>query len=229
MSFQVTGFSTDYSIEVDYDTSRNCNSSCHNDMCRCGVITNTSIESVNVSWSDFRFSQKKGFFGKKHLSEVDKYCLNRLIALNGGFNKENYELNISNGYYGEELIGCYFNNETKLVKEAQELLDLETEIEKIFFVLKKEYSYIAPLIADCNQVELIKVKLSNIQPSSGGLMMKSQTSYLYNVEEEDEVKGILFGDMNLIVDGNHRLSYLINKLGDSSKKQFTYIKLGYQY
>lgn len=55
-------------------------------------------------------------------------------------------------------------------------------------------------------------------------MMKAQNSYLYDFES-DEIKGVLFGDNNLLIDGNHRYSYLMTKNGSGSDEEFTYIRL----
>lgn len=224
MAFEILDFNAHRSIEVDYDTERDCSSHGCDGICRCGQLVNMEITDINVDYSDFVFSRKKGMKTSKHLSEVDKYCLNRLIVIHGGYNKENYEPFAVNGYYGEELGGTDFSGKQYLIKDAQEMLNLETDIEKVFFVLNKEYSYIAPEIVKCTNVDIIKVKLNDVKLNSGKKMLKAQSHYLYNLEG-DEVKGVLCGDNNLLIDGNYRYSYLVTQKGIESKKSFSYLSL----
>lgn len=224
MPFEIIDFSTRFSIEVDYDTERNCNSYGCDGICRCGRLVNMEISEISVDYNDFKFLHKKGMKKAKDLSDVDKYCLTRLIALNGGYDKDNYEPIAVGGYYGEELGESYFHNKDTLINDAQKMLNLKTDIEKVFFVLRKEYSFIAPLIADCTNVEIVQVKLCDVTASNGAIMLKAQDSYLYDFEG-DEIKGILYGDDNLLIDGNHRYSFLVTKKGMNSKKHFSYISL----
>ena len=224
MPFEIINFRTLFSIEVDYDTERNCNSYGCDGICRCGRLVNMEISEISVDYNDFEFSHKKGMKKAKDLSDVDKYCLTRLIALNGGYDKDNYEPIAVGGYYGEEVGESYFHNEDTLINDAQEMLNLKTDIEKVFFVLRKEYSFIAPLIADCTNVEIVQVKLCDVTASNGAIMLKAQDSYLYDFEG-DKIKGILYGDDNLLIDGNHRYSFLVTEKGMNSKKHFSYISL----
>lgn len=224
MPFEIINFDTYSSIEVDHNTERNCSTFVCDSICRCGTLVDMKVSEINVDYGDFKFSKKKGTKKAKDLSDVDKYCLTRLIALNGGYEEDNYDPIAVNGYYGEELGNVDFLNKNTLINEAQEMLNLKTDIEKVFFVLRKEYSFIAPLIADCTNVEIIKVKLSDIKASNGAIMLKSQENYLYDVED-DEIKGILYGNNNLLIDGNHRYSYLVTKKGIDNKKYFSYISL----
>ena len=224
MAFEILDFKTHRSIEVDYDTKRDCNSYGCDGICRCGTLINMEITDINVDYSDFTFSRKKGMKTSKHLSEVDKYCLNRLIVIHGGYNKESYDPVAVNGYYGEELGETDFSGKQYLIKDAQEMLNLETDIEKVFFVLGKEYSFIGPVIANCTNVKIIKVQLRDIKVNNGTTMLKAEDNYLYNIES-DEVKGILYGNENLLIDGNYRYSHLITQKGIKSKTCFSYLSL----
>lgn len=225
MPFNITDFSSGSSVDFEYNTERDCSTRNCDGPCRCGQLTDIVVDSIYVNYSNFSFSHKKEFNKAKDLSEVEKYCLNRLISLNGGFDKDNYEADVMGGYYGEEIVGAIFYNKTVLVQEAQALLDLESDIEKVFFVLNKEYGFIAPIISDCTKVEIIDLTLSEIKPSNGTFMLKTQTSYVYNLDM-DVIKGIVFNDPNIIVDGNHRYNFLrFTNKGKEDTEIFKYIKL----
>lgn len=137
-------------------------------------------------------------------------------TLHGGYNKDNYEPIISDGYYGEQIDNVSFDGKLPLIQDAQKVLNYKTDIEKVFFVLEKEYGFIAPIIADCTSVEVVDLKTSDIEPSSGFETMKSQGLYLYDVNN-DNVKGIIYNDRNLLIDGNHRYGFLIHQEANDKK------------
>lgn len=55
--------------------------------------------------------------------------------------------------------------------------------------------------------------------------MKSQGLYLYDVNN-DNVKGIVYDERNLLIDGNHRYGFLIHQEANNKKElTYKYIKL----
>lgn len=221
---RVSDFNVRWSVDVDYDTERDCENNGCDGICRCSTITNTKIDDIDVSWTDFKLVDEKGKKVpiKKGPSDIEKYCLNRLIVIHGGFDEDNYEIIIDRGYYGEEIGGITFEDSNSLIDDANELLELDTDLDKVLFVLLKEYSYIPTLIESVTDAEVIALPLSEVQPSHGSGMMKAQDNYIYRVENEDEFMGIIF-DSHLLIDGNHRFSYLNTKF--KSNKKFKFINL----
>ena len=225
MPFKITDFKIEHSIDFEYNTVTDCHANNCDGICRCATLDDISVESIDITYSNFTFSNKKEFHKLKDLSEIEKYCLNRLISLNGGFDKDNYEANVGNGYYGQEIYGAFFENQERLLSDAQALLDLESDIEKVFFVLNKEYGFIAPIISDCTKVEIVDLTLADVKPSNGAFMLKTQTSYVYDLDM-DVIKGIVFNESNLLIDGNHRYSFLnFQNKGKEDTAIFKYIKL----
>lgn len=225
MVLQISDFSVRNSVDLDYDIERNCQDFNCDSICRCSQIVNIEIESIDVDYNDFKFARSKKGEKKEKLSEVEEYCLQRLVALHGGYNKDNYEPIISDGYYGEQIDNVSFDGKFPLIQDAQKVLNYKTDIEKVFFVLEKEYGFIAPIIADCTSVEVVDLKTSDIEPSSGFETMKSQGLYLYDVNN-DNVKGIVYDERNLLIDGNHRYGFLIHQEANNKKElTYKYIKL----
>lgn len=221
--FKILKYDTDYTVDVIYNTAHNCDSYGCDSICRCGRIYNARIEKINASVDNFTFKKEKEFKNKKDLSNIDRYVLNRLMVIHGVYDDSNYDVDIRGGYYGEEFCGCTFENHAALVEDAEHVLNLQSDIEKIKFVLQKEYAYIAPMIEHTTSVEIVNLNLSEITPSSGMVMLKRQNDYLYDFEAVDTFYGIVY--KSIIVDGNHRFSNLCNKHGTESDLVFPYIQL----
>lgn len=202
-------------VEYDYDrTSHNC--TC-DDICRCSIIEDFRIVGFETKspWHSIIMEIKKtntvGYrnYSYCNYSKLDEYCIERIMVKLGSFVKENYSPVICGGYYGEEFNGFTFVNDTPLTTTVYNMLQLETDIEKVLFTLGVEYSYIADIVAESTKVSVVEFKLSDITPSAGSMMMKNQTEYILDLD--DKILGVVKG--NLLIDGNHRYSYLLGKYG----------------
>lgn len=120
---------TDY----DYDSEYDCDSYGCDSICRCRRIYNARLESI-PDLEDFVISNYKG-------SDLDLYCIERIYAINGFYDKYNWEVTHGGGYYGEEIYGVMFNNCSKAFDEIQKLLELSDNTQKIEYVLNLEYGY----------------------------------------------------------------------------------------
>lgn len=209
--------------EIDYDTERNCFEAGCDSICRCSRIVNATIRTMNVTYSNFEFKKKNPKTDRmiKHkISDIEAYCIGRLILAHGGRNVDSYEINTTQGYYDEEAY-VTFNNKIQLTEDVEKLVNMKKDIDKVFFVLEKEYSFIADIIKTCTNVDIINIKPSSIQPSTGSMMLKRQESYVFDIYEGDIV-GIV-KDGHLLVDGNHRYSYI--RTHNLQDKNFKYISL----
>jgi hypothetical protein len=87
-------------------------------ICRCGKIVDEHVMSVDLSLvTDEIYDQlfpRENQSDKREniLSEifyggekVDKYCIYRILAINESYYPENWRVNISGGYYGDEIDG----------------------------------------------------------------------------------------------------------------------------
>ncbi len=89
----------------DYHVESNCSErGCDNEgICRCGEIIDTKITKVKPAY-EFVDDEYRTY------STIDKYCVERLLSLNGFWNPDNYDFKIGGDYYGEELEEILFSN-----------------------------------------------------------------------------------------------------------------------
>ncbi len=128
-----------FNVEYDYERSEcTCNAYEDGDYCRCTTIERAWIESIDVKDIINKLYTK---YCKEH-SEINEYCFDRICSALRIYDKDFYEVETCGGYYGEEVDGVYFENEEKIFNAYNEILELETDIDKIKYVLKLEYSYL---------------------------------------------------------------------------------------
>ena len=154
---------TNLQYDVDYDYIRSectCNAYECNDYCRCTTIERAWVESINVNLIIYKLYKK---YCEEH-SDINEYCFDRICSAFKIYDKDYYEVESCGGYYGEEIGGVYFENEKKVVEAYNELLGLETDLDKIRYVLKLEYSYLLDRLmymtsAAIEEVNTEKIKL----------------------------------------------------------------------
>lgn len=132
---------TDLKYDVDYDYERSectCNAYENGDYCRCTTIERAWVEEINVKLVIRKLYTK---YCQEH-SEMNEYCFDRICSVFKIYDKYYYEIESCGGYYGEEIGGVYFENEEKVVDAFNEVLELKTDLDKIMYVLKLEYSYL---------------------------------------------------------------------------------------
>lgn len=211
---------------VDFQTSQftDCDAGGCSGMCRCSKITRawiTSTESVGPSCLTFVIREASDQPLKPYQpSRFDLYCIQRLMVHHGCYDASAYDLQISGGLYGEEVGEVRFNSLSEMNIDISNLLMLASDHAKLMFVFEREYGFIAEIVRNTDSVELVEKELGNIQPSAGAFMLKRQKTYLHNLAE-DSIVGVVLDD--LLIDGNHRFSYLLGEYGGSHKA--TYINL----
>jgi len=206
-------FDATHVANVNYQFDR---SSCDCDsICRCGRITDARVESVPMSLRLFTFmsvdESKKVKKGPRYdLSEIEQYCVDRLMRVHKVYDLCLYTVNVCGGYYGEEIDSVSFENERDLVLDVQRMLNMKTDVEKIKFVLICEYSYVLDRLEDCT-----KVSIENVNPKS----LLKNNDYASRVKTKKEPYQFL-AECNIVgvvhngrlIDGYNRLSSLdLNK------------------
>lgn len=218
-------------VDYDYDIVRDCPNNYCDGICRCGRYTNTEVTKVldvQVSVNIKDSSKRKPTAAK--LSDIDNYCIDRMVVYGGAYNVDNYSFNISNGYYGEEIDSITLDDVLELEENIVKMLELPSDYDKIIYVLGLEYPYIADIILNKTTVMIENVDIRLITPSNGHLVSKAATEYWYDVCRDAGLpKGIVIDSAGstLLVDGNHRLLSLLEKLKDDPTliSQYKYIKL----
>lgn len=128
-----------YEVEYDYERSQcTCNAYENGDYCRCTTIERAWVESINVKLVIRKLYEKYC----QELSTLHEYCFDRICTIFKIYDKDYYTVESCGGYYGEEIEGVYFENESQIVDAFLQVLALESDIEKIKFILELEYGYL---------------------------------------------------------------------------------------
>ena len=148
-----------YEVEYDYERSEcTCNAYENGDYCRCTTIDHAWVESIDVKDIINKLYTKYC----KEPSEINEYCFDRLCTALKIYDKDYYTVESCGGYYGDEIEGVYFENEEKLVTAFMQVLALETDIEKIKFILNFEYGYLIDKVTNSTVAYIAKVNTSLI-------------------------------------------------------------------
>jgi hypothetical protein len=128
-------------VEYDYERESHCDESGCNesgDYCRCSTIHSAHITEVRIP--DIRTVLSNG----RSLTEIGKYCLERLLVANKIWDPSIWEVKVCGGYYGQEVDGVELDPGIAALcdNDIRALLALKTDKERIEFVLVKEYGYI---------------------------------------------------------------------------------------
>jgi len=150
-----------YGVDIDYDrNSSNC--SC-GDYCRCSVITNAKINDIDERYI------KSGIikdickeFKKETQNEIFLYCVERVLACGKFGEKDYYDINVSNGYYGEEIRSIDFQNADAVSNNLISLFKIKKPIDWVKFVLEIEYGFLLDDIKNSKKVILIEAMKDNL-------------------------------------------------------------------
>ena len=149
-----------YEVEYDYERSQcTCDVYERGDYCRCTTIERAWVEYINVKEVIEYLYERHS----KDKSEINEYCFDRICSVFKIYDKDYYEVESCGGYYGEEIGGVYFDNEEKIVEVFNEVLKLESDIEKIKYILKLEYSYLIDRLLSVTSVSIEEVSTEKIK------------------------------------------------------------------
>ena len=148
-----------YEVEYDYERSQcTCDAYGRGDYCRCTTIERAWVESINIK-------EVTKYLYSNHCeekSEINEYCFDRICSVFKIYDKDYYEVESCYGYYGEEIGGVYFENEEKVVEAFNEVLKLLSNVEKIKYVLKLEYSYLIDRLMHATSATIEEVHADKI-------------------------------------------------------------------
>jgi hypothetical protein len=232
MSGNVRAVDFKYSLEYDYYNRTSCSESGCNEegICRCSIIEDAHVVSVNISnmvnhiyskYFDDSISTKRNSTINSILGcvskEIDIYTIDRILRINKVYDTSNWDVQVCGGYYGQEIDDVILEDsiaqkiETQL-EEAFNIIDLTERIE---FLLMLEYDKILP------ELKGLSYKITEVERDS--IIFGSDVHYK-NVLNEDlehysdknyySIRGIVIskGDKYRLIDGYHRCSKSENRL-----------------
>lgn len=222
------GINNDFRSIVDYESSgyNDCeNSGCVDDeICRCYTIEDAYVtDKINIydivnkalnNLSPNGISKKRN--DKLNLifpndDVLDKYGIYRLSTIHKLWNHNLYSVEITGGYYGQE-IGDITLDESVFEKwsaDCTEFYSMDGMKERLFFLLEKEYGEVLPNLIDLTpQIKTIDfndIDWKSVNPNHINKIKKESCPYYeskYNLP-----RGIVrkMGEKYQLVDGYHRI------------------------
>jgi hypothetical protein len=201
---------TNLQYEVDYDYDRSectCNAYEDGDYCRCTTIERAWVESINVK------AVIKKLYDKycKDPSDMNEYCFDRICTAFKIYDKDHYEVESCGGYYGEEIEGVYFDNENGLLEAFADLLALETDIEKIKYVLEIEYGYLLERVKNTTVAYIFPVATKTIDLPQQEYFVRLNKEVIEDYKNRSLPVAVCLecGGRYKLIDGYHR--FVANK------------------
>lgn len=187
-----------YACSYDYDRTM-CTGRC-DDYCRCRQIINTKIIEVKPDFI-------KNVIDIPKISALDKYCLHRLLISSGVMDKDNWEVKVVGGYYGDEIDGSKFSKENELFKNIENLLSL-SNIDKIKEVLKQEYGYLLPKLEPMTAVSEITANINDIECFNEDYSRKLDKNIVDKYNDYTGLRAVCYfvGNKFRVIDGYHRMA-----------------------
>ena len=209
-------------VDCDYDTHRNCREhGCDDGICRCSTIHNARITHVDIN--DIILEIYGVYFNndtetKRDTAinsvlfgidrQMDLYTIDRILRAYKIWRSESWDIEITWGYYGQEIESINLNVE--IVERIEQDLDIAFSIEdfngRIEYLLGVEYGYLLPELENC-KYELMDIKKSDIIFGSINHYKKLEKCDYYNDLRYNNIRGIVIenGGKYRLIDGYHRV------------------------
>jgi hypothetical protein len=196
--------------ESDYEyPCQNGSDCCDNDYCRCGIVTNANVKSVDI---DALISNL--FTKSKDTNVISQYCVDRLIRNSDLKDTASWEVSVSGGYYGQETNGCVPNQKIidSLVKDFTEILN-KKDYSKIKHCLKSEYGFLLSDLVNMKKLELKEVKTFDVELLNNNYSRKINRKFVdqYNNFILPRAVCVKIGKKFKVIDGYHRMLSAINQ------------------
>ena len=198
---KLSNYDFQYDCKVDYDEDFPCQNGsdcCDGDYCRCGVIENARVKSI-PDVLNLLFSEE---------AEIDRYCIDRILAISKIWNKELWDVDVCGGYYGQEIYSVKFRHSSEVDEHIASVLSLGDIKSKIEYILKLEYSFLLDSVKD-KQWEFRDIRWSQLSFGNDSYRHKLDDSPYY--DDYQLAKGICIQSTSddakyKLIDGYHRLS-----------------------
>lgn len=212
-------------VDVDYDREYHCEEFGCDDICRCSTIIYPNLSKIDCNLIIREIYDS--FFGKKlsdkRESKLNKilyditdsiqyYTIDRICRYYKIWDKDFWDIKITNGYYGQEIGSVELKKLPEILKKIEAALEINSLKQRIDFLLNLEYGYILPIL------EKKEYKLETIERSD--IIIGNETHYKkvkifddYSDLKYNSIICVVIKDNNKyrLIDGYHRLS--------STKKQ----------
>ena len=220
-----------YMVSYDYDTIYSCEESGCNEegICRCGHITNTYLNKVDVSaivtniYSeifDNSISTKRNnainsLWGISE--EIQKYTIDRILRVNKIWKPQFWDINVSGGYYGQEIDEVVLIEDMvlKINSQLERAFQIDNLTERVEYLLTLENGFILDDIKDkkyhISVIDIDDIIFSNTEHQRKIIIEELEQ---YSDRNYSGIRGVVKKDgiKFKLIDGYHRLSKTENKL-----------------
>jgi hypothetical protein len=217
-------FSCSGGIEYDYSRVEACDHDerCANDYCRCTTLENFEVIKIN--------HLKLVEIIKDRLKNDHVLFDNDIIKICEKIKIDDFEFNVTGGYYGEELDSITIDN-SEIVKELADIFtvkgyrkvklkqilcnsekynsDLDAYVKKL---LTDEYGYVVDVLDDY-KFKIVEVDTKEIVFPQKEYDNFIKVQELCDYKDIDDIYGLvrLFGNKYHVIDGYHRINANVNK------------------
>lgn len=198
-----------YCVNVDYNKTeyfRNCTPLTCDPYCRCGkygeVIFEKEIDIKSIVNAVCKNSSRKRIYDfdiEDGITDIFRYCVDRLCRIHKLYDGNNWEARIVNGYYGEEIEGIYPVNSSEIIKDIQYFHSL-ADNDRVNSILLKEYGYVLENLEDPQWYEE-EVNIEDIYVPNSYYKMKENA---YKKQDVDSLPFLCACNDYRLVDGYHR-------------------------
>lgn len=210
-----------YSFDIDYDSHQPYDCNCDY-MHRCGTITNVRVSGLPdsllscVTVKTPNKERKRGV--SVTLSDIELYCIERILRTRGCYDVSNYSVSTVSGYYGQEIGDVSLDCHRQVVNDIKNLLLCRTDGEKIAFYLGLEYiiqdTLLDTIANSAVSIEYITREdaISEFSRTSHRIKRSPDT---YKSSEPNIPLAVFIGDN--LYDGFYRLAWFLGTGQDKAK------------
>lgn len=203
-------------VEYDYDTYNPCHNGsdcCDNDYCRCGVIQNARVSSVDL---DILINDLISHVPKKDLEkeEITTYCLDRIVRNSNLKDTGSWEVQVDGGYYGQEVRGASLDGNALngFIKSLSNMVEM-SDCDKVKNCLIDEYGFLLPELNSLTSANIQTVELKNVILPNRDYSRKIDKKYIDQYNDYKLPRAICIKENSKfrLIDGYHRILSAINQ------------------
>lgn len=149
---------------------------------------------VEFQYKSFMSSATEG------MSKIQAYCVDRLVSIYKLYESNNWDIEASRGYYGEEVDYIKMNDFQNFIVDYNYIQGSTNDAKLIEYILNKEYGIVNEVITDVN---IITVDRKDIVVTENNKL--GDTNYEIN----SEIPLGIYKEINSkykMIDGRHRFS-----------------------
>lgn len=197
------------SIEVGYDRYRSpCD--CHMGCKKCVKLTDVN---VNEFYDDICVTITNAICKNRTLTNMQTYCINRLLRCAKIYRTDVWTANIEDGYYGEELgsVTLDFSLANDLEKSISKIMGMDRR-EQVEFVLLKEYGFLLDIVKDLDwNDDFIKPDKLLIGQKDYYRHVDVEVVEMYKTYPFAKAVVVKQDDTYRLIDGYHRIAAELSK------------------